>query len=38
MVLINKMEDAAEAYAVPMRTRQRRRGARQQGYEYFRNK
>ena len=32
------MEEAMEAYAVPMRTRPRRKGARQQGYEYFRNK
>jgi len=32
------MEVAAESYAVPMRSRQRRGGARQAGWEHFRTK
>ena len=32
------LEEAMEAYAVPMRSRGRRSGARKAGYEHFRNK
>ena len=32
------MEEAMKAYAVPMRSRGRRSGARKAGYEHFRNK